>query len=392
MPERLTEALVRGLGPGAHRDTAVRGMMVVVNKRSASYAVQRDLYRGRTGRRQFVKTVRCTLGRVGDMTLDDARTRAMEVIAQIKRGIDPNARPEEPGADGWTLGRLWSEYEADLRVREAADATVADFLDLGRRYLGDLLDLPLAGLKRSLCRDRHRSITRNHGPVSANRTFRALRAAYNFALRTVDDPDALPDNPVKAVTFNRERRKEAVILPEDLPDWYERVQKLNNPIRREIPLLGLLSGLRPGNLVSIEREWIRLDDRAIHIPRTKARRPFDLPLSKPMVTCVERALAAGDMLHHGSSWLFPTRNKAGQQLATQVWREKSLPTETGHILRHTYRTLAHAAGINAQSVLLLMDHKVPGITGVYLHDRALFDTLLDEQERISEYVFTILRT
>ena len=93
-------------------------------------------------------------------------------------------------------------------------------------------------LRRSACRERHRQITENHGPVAANRTFRALRAAYNFALRTVDDPDALPDNPVRAVTFNKERRREAVIMPDDLPHWWQRVQELPNPLRREMHLLG----------------------------------------------------------------------------------------------------------------------------------------------------------
>jgi hypothetical protein len=33
---------------------------------------------------------------------------------------------------------------------------------------------------------------------------------------------------------------------------------------------------------------------------------------------------------------------------------------------------------------------VPGVTGVYLHDRALFNTLLGEQERISEYLMGLL--
>ncbi len=43
-----------------------------------------------------------------------------------------------------------------------------------------------------------------------------------------------------------------------------------------------------------------------------------------------------------------------------------------------------------QSVQLLMDHTVPGVTGTYLHDRALFNTLLGEQERISEYLMGLL--
>ncbi len=75
------------------RDEAVKGLMLIVNKRSASFAVQRDLYRERPGNRQLIKTVRYTLGRVGEVSLDEARTEALSVIARIKRGEDPNASP-----------------------------------------------------------------------------------------------------------------------------------------------------------------------------------------------------------------------------------------------------------------------------------------------------------
>lgn len=75
---------------------------------------------------------------------------------------------------------------------------------------------------------------------------RDFRAAYNFALKVVDDPDALPGNPVAAVTFNKERASNRVIMPEDLADWWARVQALPNPLRRDMHKLGLLSGLRRG--------------------------------------------------------------------------------------------------------------------------------------------------
>ena len=33
-----------------------------------------------------------------------------------------------------------------------------------------------------------------------------------------------------------------------------------------------------------------------------------------------------------------------------------------------------------------MDHTVPGVTGVYLHDRALFGHLRERQETISRHI------
>ncbi|MEO8184000.1 MAG: hypothetical protein ABI895_34700 [Deltaproteobacteria bacterium] len=86
-------------------------------------------------------------------------------------------------------------------------------------------------------------------------------------------------------------------------------------------------------LVALECAWLRLDDRAILIPhgRMKARVDFALPLSKHMVALVRRALkVAEEVLHPGAKYLFPTRAHGGAVIATQVWKEKGLPNETGH--------------------------------------------------------------
>ena len=63
-----------------------------------------------------------------------------------------------------------------------------------------------------------------------------------------------------------------------------------------------------------------------------------------------------------------------------------MPSETGHILRHTYRTMAHAAGVSETDGRLLLDQKVPGISGVYIQESALFDHLLGIQMNMSAYI------
>ena len=92
--------------------------------------------------------------------------------------------------------------------------------------------------------------------VTANKVFRDFRAAYNFALKVIDDPDSLPSNPVLAVTFHKERASEEVIMPDDLLNWWRRVQAIGNPLRRDMHELGLLCGHRPGTPVTLRREWV----------------------------------------------------------------------------------------------------------------------------------------
>jgi integrase len=123
----------------------------------------------------------------------------------------------------------------------------------------------------------------------------------------------------------------------------------------------------------------------------KRGHPFDLPLPAHMVDLVRRALELSQMLYPGAPWLFPTRSAADRTvICTQVWREKALPSETGHILRHTYRTIAQRVGVDKIEARLLLDHTVPDIDGVYIHEKALFDRLLHAQERMSAAILDLL--
>jgi integrase len=390
-PMKLTEGVIKNLPLGEWkciRDTKVTGLMVNVNLNCKSYKVQRDLWRGQRGRRVLAKTVRHTLGTTDEMTLDEARMKAEDVIRQIKLGVDPNKSETTPKAEGWTIENLFDEYAADMRKRECADCSVEDMIARRDRYLSDWKSKPLVELKRSEVRKQHNDITKKNGKVTANHAMRDLRAAYNLALRIIDDPDLLPDNPVKAVTFNKERGSSRVIMPEDLGDWWQKIEAMPNPLRRTMHELGLYSGLRPGTLVSLRREWIHFEKKATSIPKMKSGRSFDLPLSDHMIAIVKRALELSDVLYPKSTWLFPTRSSKDPReiICAQVWREKSSPSETGHILRHTYRTTAQRIGLDKIEARLLLDHTVPGIDGVCIHEKALFDRLLAAQERMSSEI------
>lgn len=367
-PTRLTEAFVRRLAykdkPFVVRDEAIKGFMIAVNKNSKSYKVQRDLWIGQRGRRRKVKTVRHTLGTTIELSLDDARTRALDVISQIKKGVDPNGTMAEPGSEVWTVEQMFAEYGDDLRARECTDRTISDLFAQVERYLADWKAIPIAEITRTMAREKHCYISTKHGKTVANSALRVFKASYNLALHVVDNPDTLPSNPVPAVTFNKVRSSKRAFHPDELPDWYERVQALPNPLRRIMHTLGLFSGLRPGTLVSLRREWLRLDEHAISIPKMKSGEPFDLPLSNHMVGLVRQAIEFGDRLYPDPEWLFPTRNRQGKVAATSTWKERILPSETGHILRHTYRTMAQRVGIDKIDARLLLDHKVPGIDGL----------------------------
>ncbi len=57
-----------------------------------------------------------------------------------------------------------------------------------------------------------------------------------------------------------------------------------------------------------------------------------------------------------------------------------------HALRHTYATAAKAAGLSEFDIKLLLNHKLPGVTGGYIHGTSLGDHLRQCQQTVTAFV------
>jgi len=106
--------------------------------------------------------------------------------------------------------------------------------------------------------------------------------------------------------------------------------------------------------------------RVLHIPEPKGgrKRAFDIPLSRPMLACLARARRAGRAIHREQArdWIFPA--KSGCMVETKEPRGRL--SKWGNDLRQTYRTMAVEAGVSDLDVMLLMNHKIPGVSAGYI--------------------------
>ena len=344
------------------------------------------------------KLVKVALGRWPDVSLDEARAEATRVLAEVRAGRDPRAKAPAPAA-GWTVARAFEAYVKNLSKRAGSELTQRDMrLRLGR-YLEDWKELPLASLTKELCEARQLKIQadvkaraaskRATGARVANATIRDLSAVWNFAADYTPLP---PVNPCRKIVMIGEKREHHEIPVSELSAWWKAVGDLKSPLRRAMHRLGLLAGLRPGNLTAIERAWIDLEAQRISFPGRvmKGRKAFTLPLSKAMAEQVRLALDAGDVLEPGSSYLFPTRGKTGVVQATVVTREKAvaLANRTGHALRHTWKTCARNARLPESQIALLMAHRLGGMADTYGSLADQFDRLLADQETVSAWILS----
>lgn len=394
--ERAPFCPVDGSGtarPYAWRDEVVRGLMVVFNAKSKTYKVQRDLYgeRGVDGRKRLVGTRKVALGTTDELSLEDARDGARGVIAAFKRGEDP--RRPKVDRRALTLRQAWESYR-DERVRLGrSPRTIAGYEYDLTHYLSDWLDRPLRaiGEDREGVDGRHVLLTHRNGPYTANATMRILRAVYRSRLRK--DP-TLPPNPVEAVTFNRESPRSNVV--DDLPAWWARVQSLPNPVRRDLHTFTLLTGMR--RTAACGARFEHLDEGAgfLRVPSPKGgtERAFDLPLSAFLTDLLRNRRAENRAMLEAmlgraptsdeAAWVFPARLRDGSIGPVSEPKESGLPPL--HTLRHTYATAAKAAGLPELDIKLLLNHKLPGVTGGYIHGTALGDHLRECQERVTAFL------
>lgn len=384
------------------RDTELKGFYVVVGKRRKTFAVQGDLRQD--GKRAASITV--TIADARETPTREARATAKEYLAKISRGQHPKAEElarkeevEEPNAKpapgiGITLRAAWERYRDAHMVRKGrSERTIDSYRDHVERIFKDWLDKPLVELADDPAQvaTKHDEITEESGPYIANGSMRTLRAVYNHARKTNRGLPA--DNPVNAIDWNQEKRRDSGMGPRDLANWFTQVAVMGNPIRREFHLMSLLSGCRPAALMEVKPEHVDLRRRVLHIPKPKggAKRAFDIPLSRQMILSLVRAMRFGRFLHplEAREWVFPAASAVGHLVEQK--EDRKVLSKWGNDLRQSYRTMATPAGVSEFDARLLMNHAIPGVNAGYItRHKLLEEHLRSQQQAISNTMFGAL--
>lgn len=383
------------------RDSEVKGFLLVIGKRRKTFTVKGEGWQG--GKR---KNVYAAIGLVGNIQARDARLKAKECLTRIAKGLpafEPDeaetttpSEPAEPEAKGVTLYEAWERYRDAHMVRKNRSArTIASYADHVERIFKTWRDRPLRehGEDPSIVATRHDEITTENGPYIANGAMRTLRAIYNHARKTHRYLPA--DNPVDAIDWNEETRRDTGMGPKELPGWFDELILLENPLRREFHLFSLLSACRPGALKVAELDRLDLRRRVLHIPAPKggSKKAFDIPLSRPMIRCLIRAIRLSRAMHpeHADRWIFAADSASGHIVEQK--EDRAVLSKWANDLRQTFRTMAQAAEIPDLDIHILMNHALPGVNAGYITRSALMEGHLRRQQaRISDTILQAVQT
>jgi integrase len=298
----------------------------------------------------------------------------LEAVRQKAHELRKSANPSGGGTT------LRQALEMHLASKPHSPRTVQEYRDKLRLHFGDWLDKPLAGLSRKAVKERHQQITRERGAYAANGSMRVFRACWNRAMR---EDESLPACPTINVDFHQEHRRDAAIPVAQLPEWWQAIGQLANPVRRDFYRLALFTGLRRRTLEAIRREHIDLEARTLHIPKPKGGKAFTLPLSGYLVELISARLAANEP---DCPWLFPAESKSGHLTEPKPnggWKGIAF---TVHGLRNSYISAATAAGVHPYHLKLLVNHAVPkaDVTAGYLSRDV--DSLREPQQRVTDWL------
>lgn len=399
----LTDAAVQRLPfavgkPRILRDTKIAGFHLWIGKKTKSYRFQYELPRenGKRGRTQIE-----LLGEHPDAKADQIRAQVLELAARRARGEEVRqAVVVAPKTTALTFNQAWDLYKAAITKEGRSPRTIDDYQNKFDRHFADWHDRGLASIAREDATAKHTEITqRAHklrakqkyasGKYAANGSMRFARAVWNFAKDELETPGLPERNPFRSgKLFHKEKARKNGMSPEQLPGWYAQIQALENPIRREMHLFTLLSGLRKTDVLTSQWSKVNWSKPSIFLPSPKGgdERAFELPLSKPMVECLKRVKELGRTYYpeESKTWIFPTE---GGHIVEVKEDGRQKVSHVGHALRHSFRTLAGAAGIDRLRTKILMNHALDrDVTDSYANVPALFTALKEAQEAVSELI------
>ncbi len=368
MAAKLTETSASALSPGKIiRDDRVAGLMAIGRKGATTWAVQSDIRRNGT----FFRTCRYTIGRQGEVSLKQARVKAVEAKALMHGGVDPNNEHAKSVKELTLLGGV----KDHIAERDLADRTEQEYLrhfeDKQLNTLVGYANVHPSAMTRADVRKVNARLMKR-GEALASGALRVLRLTMTHAMRL---DETIKENPVRFVVVPATKKRE--VEPADLSEFAERVVEL--PLmHRALWTTALLTGARRTSLLEMRREDVECDSFVIRLRHVKTMKDgATLPIGQRLAQLLHEHLQEPS----ASDWLWPGRgDNRLRDMRYRGWPYGS------HQLRHNWTTLATETGIPFMEQRMLMTHALPGMGQVYTDPNALVEHLRKFCEAIEDSV------
>jgi integrase len=390
MKAKITKRLVDSLKPEATDRTIFDkddlGFAVRVRKTGGkSYVVEYKAGHGRGA-----PTKRVTIGRVGEMTPDDARKEAKKTLGLVAHGNDPaaeKARKRRAASMSVAIEAFLTEH-VEAKRKASTAAWVRDALErivkpkFGTMKLDQVTEHEVARLHSSM----------NDRPVQANRTLAILSALYSWAGKSGYCTKG--HNPVRGVERFPEKARERFLTTDELTRLGEALRtgetvgleyavdeakpKANHAAKPEarrtkmdpfavaaIRLL-MLTGARLREILNAKWEYVDFERGVIFLPDSKTgKKPVYLSAAALAILASLSRVKSNPFIIAGANDGAPRRDLKKPWAA--VTKAAGLDGLRIHDLRHTFASFGAGASLGLPIIGKLLGHAQSSTTARYAH-------------------------
>lgn len=339
------------------------------------------------------KWAKVALGRYPSMGLAEAKGKAIDIGAEIRKGRDP-IHDQKKDAPVDTFATLAARYMREHELRNSRGGRRSRSTVEAQRIL-DVDVMPRIGHLRSEMLSKHHvmgvveAIADRGAYVASDRALGLIRAIYNWACGT----GRMEQNPTLGLKKrNAGRARSRVLSHHELASFWNVIGCPHCGITldlRDAYRLQLLTGARIGEVIGAPRAEVDLDRAlwTIAAARTKARREHVVPLSPHAVSIFRGAIARSDKRYFdrgggghnaeddGVRWIFPSPRNLDKPIdahaaTTGILRLRKRFAEAGiadnfntHDLRRTVATSLGELGIADETIERVLNHAPRSVAG-----------------------------
>ena len=320
------------------RDRVLSGFGVRLNARKRTFLVATSV-RGQ----QF----RMMLGYWPLMSVEEARSKAMEVLRQCRTGERPSRKVPQ---DLPTLREAYIGYCKTKGIKPSSQRRYESFY---RTHFVDWLDQPVDHMGHGAFAEHCHDFSQNTGKslVELGRGVIGAVIKYVNAVYGLNIQSPFIRLAAAGLLPERIQPRARVLQESELPQWREAVDKLGER-QRDYLYLVIYTGLRRNEARDLRRMDIDLKEAVLSVPETKTGRPHTLPITPVMKSILERrieGLSPEDLIFRGVS-------------ADHLWEmamRLGAPRFMLHDLRKMVATVGQKLGVSDAVLRRILNHTAP---------------------------------